>query len=225
MSKFEDKLFELKIQKSKQILIGEIKRHRSKIAVVWTTGRDSTCLLYLMKDIYGEVPIPVLFPDTGFHFKETYGFRDKIAKLFELSLINVRPTKSYDEMRGDRELCCYMLKVEPVLRAMEKQKFKALISPLRWSAPRTFTEGHIPETSIDKMPLPFRTIKPIAHWTKKDALRFTEERKIPLNSLYTRGYQSVFCKICKFHPLEEKEIYNVKDTEKILKRLQSLGYF
>ena len=224
MSNFEDKLFELKIQKSKQILMGEIEKQRSKTAVVWTTGRDSTCLLYLMKDIYGEVPIPVLFPDTGFHFKETYEFRDKIAKLFELSLINVRPTKSYDEVKDARE-CCYMLRVEPVLRAMEEQKFKVLVSPLRWSAPRAFTEGHISETSIDRIPLSFRTIEPIAHWTKKDVLRFTEERKIPLNSLYTRGCQSVFCKICKFHPLEEKEIYSTKDTEKIVKRLESLGYF
>ena len=224
MSKFEDKLFELKIRKSKQIFVGEIERQRSKIAVVWTTGRDSMCLLYLMKDIYGKVPIPVLFPDTGFHFKETYEFRDKIAKVFELKMINVRPTKSYDEVKDDRE-CCYMLMVEPVLRAMEEQKFKALVSPLRWSAPRTFTEGHISETSINEIPLSFRTIEPIAHWTKKDVLRFIEERKIPLNSLYTRGYQSIFCKICKFHPLEEKEIYSTNDTEKIVKRLESLGYF
>jgi len=225
MPKFEHNLFMLKVQKSKQILMGEIERHRSKIAVMWTTGRDSTCLLYLMKDIYGKVPISVLFPDTTFHFKETYEYRDKIAKVLKLHLINIRPTKAYDEVKDNKELCCYMLKIEPVLHAMEKQKFKALVSPLRWSAPRTSMEGRIPETSIDKTPLPFRTIEPIAHWTKKDIMGFTEERKIPLNPLYTRGYQSVFCKICKFHSLEEKDDYNAKDAEKIIKRLESLGYF
>jgi len=225
MSKFEDKLFELKIRKSKQILMDEIERQRSKIAIVWTTGRDSTCLLYLMRDIYGKVPIPVLFPDTGFHFKETYEFRDKIAKVLELHLINVRPTKSCDEVKPDRELCCHILRVEPVLRVMKERKFKALVLPLRWSAPKTFMERHISKTSIDKIPLDFSTIEPIAHWTKKDVLRFTEERKIPLNSLYTKGYQSVFCKICKFHLPEEKEIYSTKDTKKIVKRLENLGYF
>ena len=140
MSKHEDKLFDLKVQKSKQILMREIERQRSMIAVVWTTGRDSTSLLYLIKDIYGKIPIPVLFPDTGFHFKETYNFRDKIGKALELSLINVRSAKSYDKVMDDRELCCYLLRVKPVLRVIEEQKFKALVSPLRWSTPRTFME-------------------------------------------------------------------------------------
>jgi len=70
-----------------------------------------------------------------------------------------------------------------------------------------------------------RTIEPIAHWTKKDILRFTEKKNIPLNPLYARGHQNILCEICQHHQPREKEIYSAKDAEKIVERLESLGYF
>src|SRR5450631_2470383 len=35
--------------------------------------------------------IPVLFLDTGYHFKQTYEYRDQIARDWNLNLINLLP--------------------------------------------------------------------------------------------------------------------------------------
>ncbi|UCB60398.1 MAG: phosphoadenosine phosphosulfate reductase family protein [Candidatus Bathyarchaeota archaeon] len=225
MPKLEDHLFRIKVQKSKQILMNAIEKNRSKIAAIWTAGRDSTCLLYLMKEIYGKVPVPVFLCDTSFHFKETYEYRDKIAKVLRLHLMNARSESTYHEEKDDQEFCSYMHKLKPVLRAMEKQRLKALILPTRWSEQKAFLERCIQETSRSKMRLPFEVIEPIIHWTREDIMRFIEKGKVPLHPLYARGYQSVSCEKCKFRSLEEREDYDVKDAEKIIERLQSLGYF
>ena len=41
--------------------------------------------------------IPVLFLDTGYHFAETYAYRDRIAVEWELNLINLLPEKTVAE--------------------------------------------------------------------------------------------------------------------------------
>lgn len=225
MLNHDEKLLQLKINKSKQILTNELKCRHSDVTVIWTTGRDSTCLLCLIKDTYGKVPFPILFPDTGFHYKETYEFRDKITKVFKLNLINVKPNKSQNKKREDFESCCYRLKVEPIIGAIKKEKLKALVSPLRWSAKESFIEGKISETSINKIDSHLRIIEPIAHWTEKDVLRFSKEKELPFNPLYATGIQNITCKTCQHQPLGKRDVQSLKDAEKIVERLESLGYF
>ena len=38
--------------------------------------------------------LPILFLDTGYHFKETYEYRDRIAREWHLNLINLVPAQS-----------------------------------------------------------------------------------------------------------------------------------
>ena len=48
--------------------------------------------------------IPVLFLDTGYHFKETYEYRDRIARDWNLNLINLLPEKTVEEQENERGL-------------------------------------------------------------------------------------------------------------------------
>src|SRR5882757_11479996 len=41
--------------------------------------------------------IPVLFLDTGYHFAETYTYRDRIAAAWDLNLINLTPKLTVPE--------------------------------------------------------------------------------------------------------------------------------
>src|ERR1035437_4257376 len=41
-----------------------------------------------------DARIPILFLDTGYHFAETYAYRDRIASEWQLNLINLLPEKS-----------------------------------------------------------------------------------------------------------------------------------
>src|SRR5579864_8202243 len=64
--------------------------------------------------------IPVLFLDTGYHFRETYAYRDQMATAWNLNLINVAPRISVSEQEGafgilhqiDPSRCCQLRKVE-----------------------------------------------------------------------------------------------------------------
>jgi len=71
--------------------------------------------------------IPVLFLETGYHFAETYQFRDQIAREWDLNLVNVIPKKSVAQQesefgilyRDEPTKCCQLRKVEPLMEALE----------------------------------------------------------------------------------------------------------
>ena len=70
--------------------------------------------------------IPVLFLDTGYHFAETYAYRDRIAREWDLNLINLLPEKTVAEQEAEHGLlyqsapdrCCGLRKVEPLFKAV-----------------------------------------------------------------------------------------------------------
>src|SRR5215475_4017123 len=66
--------------------------------------------------------IPVLFLETGYHFAETYRFRDRLVHEWNLNLVNVMPKLSVAQQesqlgilyRNDPARCCHLRKVEPL---------------------------------------------------------------------------------------------------------------
>src|SRR5579863_8771929 len=70
--------------------------------------------------------IPVLFLDTGYHFRETYEYRDRIAREWNLNLVNLLPEKTVAEQEAEHGLlyqsapdqCCRLRKVEPLFKAV-----------------------------------------------------------------------------------------------------------
>src|SRR5713101_3917440 len=71
--------------------------------------------------------LPVLFLETGYHFPQTYEYRDRMAKEWSLHLVNVLPRQSVPEQesafgilyQSDPTRCCQLRKVEPLLGALE----------------------------------------------------------------------------------------------------------
>src|SRR2546423_13525733 len=70
--------------------------------------------------------IPVLFLETGYHFAETYEFRDELTRKWGLNLVNVMPSKTVAEQESERGIlyrddpakCCQLRKVEPLMEAL-----------------------------------------------------------------------------------------------------------
>ena len=73
-----------------------------------------------------DANLPILFLDTGYHFKETYAYRDRIAEEWQLNLINLLPEHSVSEQQAEHGLlyesapdrCCRLRKVEPLFKAV-----------------------------------------------------------------------------------------------------------
>lgn len=73
--------------------------------------------------------IDVLFIDTGFHFPETYAFRNQIAEDWGFRLVNVQSKTAKNQQiatsgeflfANNPEYCCHINKVEPLNDAIEK---------------------------------------------------------------------------------------------------------
>ena len=66
-----------KLESQSIFIIREAYKQYKKVAMLWSIGKDSTCLLWLIrKAFYGKIPFPILHLDTGHKFKEIYQFRD-----------------------------------------------------------------------------------------------------------------------------------------------------
>ncbi len=134
MKKTEVDLKEL--EKKSIFIIREAKAQFKNPAVMWSTGKDSTAMLTLIrKTFYGEIPFPVIHLDTNFKFPEIYKFRDKIAKEWNLNLIvgkNEEALKVGTSPKTTSKFdCCTALKTEALRLVLKKYKFDALIMSIR----------------------------------------------------------------------------------------------
>src|SRR5215813_8455340 len=75
---------------------------------------EDIIVLHLLRQRLPDVP--VLFLETGYHFPQTYEFRDRLARDWGLNLINVIPRQSVREQesafgvlyREDPTRCCQL---------------------------------------------------------------------------------------------------------------------
>lgn len=123
------------LEKESIFIIREAMAQFKNPAVLWSTGKDSSAMLYLIrKAFFGKIPIPVIHLDTSFKFPEIYEFRDKMAKKWGLNLIVWKNKealeKGMDPSKGKFE-CCSALKTEALKQVLRKHKFDALIMSIR----------------------------------------------------------------------------------------------
>ena len=70
-------------------LIREAYARLKPLAMLWSLGKDSNTLLWLVRKAFqGRVPFPVILLDTGNEFAEVYAFRDRYVREWNLDYIN-----------------------------------------------------------------------------------------------------------------------------------------
>ena len=123
-----------KLESKSIFIIREAYKKFKNIAALWSVGKDSTVLVWLCKKaFFGKLPFPVIYIDTGFHFKEMYEFRDKMVKDWSLNLIISRNEEADKQnvIYKDKLKCCGMRKTEALKQTIDKYKFKALLLGIR----------------------------------------------------------------------------------------------
>lgn len=155
--------------------------------------------------------IPILFLDTGYHFAETYAYRDQIAKQWNLNLINLLPEKTVPEQelehgllyRSAPDQCCKLRKVEPLFKAVGE--YRIWLTGLRREQARS--RAALEESSLFTLPGGKQVLKlaPLAEWTTRDVWYACEQLQIPLLPLYERGYTSIGCEPCTTLPLDPND--------------------
>jgi phosphoadenosine phosphosulfate reductase len=155
--------------------------------------------------------LPILFIDTGYHFAETYTYRDEIAREWRLNLINLLPEKTVSEQEAEHGLlyqsspdqCCKLRKVEPLFKAVAE--YRVWLTGLRREQARS--RAALEESALFELPGGKQVLKlaPLAEWTTRDVWYACEELSIPLLPLYARGYTSIGCEPCTSLPLDPND--------------------
>ena len=152
--------------------------------------------------------IAVLFLETGYHFAETYAFRDRLALEWNLNLINITPKKTVQQQesefgvlyREDPARCCQLRKVEPLFDALKRYSvwFTGLRreqSPTRRNLQKA-EEHHLPGgKSVLK-------VSPLADWTWAQVWEYTGKHQLSYLPQYDQGYTSIGCEPCTTLPID-----------------------
>lgn len=170
---------------------------------------EDVLLLHLTRELKPE--ISVLFLDTGYHFAETYAYRDKIAAEWGLNLTNLLPAKTVAEQEAEFGLlyqsapdkCCQLRKVEPLFAAVAK--YKVWLTGLRREQARS--RAALEEVADFALPggVTVRKLSPFADWTTRDVWQLCTLFEIPLLPLYDLGYSSIGCEPCTSIPTDPND--------------------
>ena len=98
---------------------------KEDICVTSSFQAEDMVVVHLVREAIGDVP--VIFLDTGYHFAETYEYRDRLAHEWNLNLVNVLPALTVAEQESQfgilnqtaPDRCCGMRKVGPLFASLE----------------------------------------------------------------------------------------------------------
>jgi len=150
--------------------------------------------------------VAVLFLETGYHFRETYEFRDQITREWNLNLVNVTPKKSVAQQESEFGIlysseptkCCQLRKVEPLLEALEP--FAVWFTGLRRE--QSPTRANLKKAENHRLPSGKTILKvsPLADWTWGRVWEYTGAKGLSSLPQYDRGYASIGCEPCTAVP-------------------------
>jgi phosphoadenosine phosphosulfate reductase len=150
--------------------------------------------------------VSVLFLETGYHFVDTYRFRDQIARDWKLNLVNVTPRATVPQQEAefgilhqlDPAKCCQLRKVEPLMESLEP--FGLWFTGLRRE--QSPTRRNLKKIEHHKLPTGKSLLKisPLADWTWGQVWEFTGKHQLAYLPQYDRGYLSIGCEPCTAIP-------------------------
>jgi phosphoadenosine phosphosulfate reductase len=187
-------------------LIRSVLERGGKPCITCSFQANGIVLLDLIRKVLPD--IPVLFIDTGYHFAETYAYRDRMARAWRLNLINVTPELSvadqeskYGKLYSEApDYCCDMRKVQPLAGALEN--YDIWFTGLRRSD--SPTRANTPQLQQHTLPggKTLLKVNPLAFWTSKEIWAYLTVNEIEHLPLYDQGYTSIGCQPCTRLPVD-----------------------
>lgn len=206
--------FESKLVRSEALVRKAFLNYGDKVAVACSFGKDSTVVLHLA--LQENPNVLVVFCNTGVEYPETYAFRDKLVKEWNLNFVETKPVKSFwqcvkeygyprprheiasrrkrpakgrPKYRGGTPACCKFLKHIPARIAYNEYGAKAVLRGL------TIEESYARRVNALRRGMDY--IKkgdgiyyydPIVFWTENEVWKYIKANGLPYNSFYDRGF-------------------------------------
>jgi phosphoadenosine phosphosulfate reductase len=188
-------------------LIGRVLAENGGPACV-TSSFQTECMALVDLMIEQQPDIPVLFLDTGYHFPETYVYRDEMTERMHLNLVNLSAKMSVAEQESRfgilnqtaPDQCCGIRKVEPLFRGLGD--YDIWFAALRRD--QSATRANLQPVDQFKLPTGHQLLKvsPLADWSNADVWAYLKRRGIPVLPLYDQGYTSIGCAPCTTPPID-----------------------
>lgn len=180
---------------------------------MWSTGKDSTLSLYLVRKAFGRFPWPVIHIDTGRKPAGVYHFRQYLTDLWQIPLTIISNKEALELGLGPENLskfeCCTQLKTNTLKDFIRKKGYDGIIMSIRhdehyvrgmedlvslrdgegnwryWARYGGFGLT-APEklTGAPNEDLSHIRIHPLLPWTEAEVWQYTMKQHIPVNGLY-----------------------------------------
>lgn len=204
-------------------IIREAYKQFKKVAMLWSIGKDSSCLLWLVrKAFYGKIPFPVVHIDTSYKFPEMIKWRDDYAKKWNLNLIVGMNKEALKQGMGPKNklACCTALKTDALKMVIKEHKFRALLLGIRRDEHGVRAKERVFSPRNEDFKWDYKNqppelwdqykakseeqehirVHPLLHWTEVDIWEYIKRENIPIISLYFakdgKRYRSLGCKCC-----------------------------
>ena len=195
----------------------EVAAEFERPVMLYSIGKDSSVLLHLARKAFfpGRVPFPLLHINTGWKFPEMIAFRDEIARLYDLDLIEYRNPRGEAEnitpFTHGSALYTDIMKTEALRQALDAGQYDAAFGGARRDEEASRAKERIysfrtPDHKWDPrnqrpelwsiyngMIRKGESVRafPLSNWTEVDIWRYIQAEDIPLVPLYyakTRKY-------------------------------------
>lgn len=173
-----------------------------RLAIATSFQSSGLVLLHMLQDIRPD--LDVLFLDTGFHFDETLDLKERVTKMWDLNVVELRGEHGSAERqaalhgaelyKSDPDKCCHINKVQPLQRALAG--YDGWISGLRRDQSPMRSETPIIEAQLLPSGDEILKIHPLARWARSDVMDYVRGHGIPTHPLLEMGYASIGCWPC-----------------------------
>lgn len=152
--------------------------------------------------------VDVLFLETGYHFAETHGTRDEVARTLDVNIVDVLPALTVAEQDAkfgkdlfsrDPAACCQLRKMDPLAKSLSG--YNAWFTGVRRDEAET--RINTPLVAFDEKHGLVK-FNPVAPWSFDQLIDYATAHQVPVNLLLSNGYPSIGCQPCT-RPVAEGE--------------------
>jgi phosphoadenosine phosphosulfate reductase len=188
---------------AEEILRAGMEAARGPVSLACSFSMEDVAIIHIAHGAGLKLGIFAL--DTGRLNEETYEVADVITDRYGIRIDWFFPRHeaveelerekglfSFRESLENRHHCCHIRKVEPLGRALKG--LAGWVTGMRRE--QSVTRGSLAPLEVDELNGGILKINPLLEWTEEQLAAYTEERQLPVNRLYRKGYRSIGCAPC-----------------------------
>ncbi len=187
-------------------IIREAYANIDKLAMLWSFGKDSTVLLWLVrKAFFGHVPFSLVHCDTQLEMEEVYAYREHYAREWGVNLhVEICPPLEETDASLQHETRIAARKTLGLKNVMQTQQFQGIMAGIRRDEEGTRGKERVfsPRANdaswdVKEQPPEFwgyynsfipsgatMRIHPLLHWSELDIWEYIAQESIPIVPLY-----------------------------------------